>query len=207
MKTKIVFAYIFAMYLLPMFSQTTSSTTRADSLSQVLLKRIEKLIAPIPLKALYYCDSVPISDNMMNKFSFVKNFSGWKEDRSNNSRLGYTKSLQSDRVTDATGTHWVNLNIFFYAKVSEQVTIYRIKPDMNFIDYSYLGEIPGKELAPILIMTLKKISEKNIVRYDEVIFHSTFKQYQEYYDSLDPYTLYTEHYKYVDNKWIEIKDN
>jgi hypothetical protein len=176
MNTKIVLAFICAMCSSPIFSQTTSSTSQEDSLSQVLFTRIEKLIAPIPLKIIFWCDSVPSSFQMLGKISFVDKFSGFREDAKGNSRMGFTKSKFSD------------FNIFFYAKISEKVEIFTIKPNMTLVDFSYLDEIPNKELSPTIILTLKTLSEKNVVRYDEIIFHST-----------------NEHFKYIDNKWIKVE--
>ena len=59
---------------------------------------------------------------------------------------------------------------------------------MTFVDFLSLGEVPAKELNPTRILTLQTLSEKNIIRYDEIIFHST-----------------NEHFKFTDNIWIKVE--
>ena len=147
-------------------------------MSVVLHTRINELIAPIPLKAIFWCDSLPSSFQMLGRVTFVDDFSGFREDikGEGNSRMGCMKSESSDN------------NIFFFAKISEKVDIYTIKPDLSLVDFLSLSEVPAKELNPIKILTLQTLSEKNIIRYDEIIFHTT-----------------SEHYKFIDHKWIKVE--
>jgi hypothetical protein len=146
-----------------------------DSLSNILIKRIEKMMAPIPLLVMYWIDSVPIDYNMGQKLSFSRTFNGWKE--YGNNRSGYIKS---DSYT---------YNLYFYAKISDEVNIYLIKLNMNFGDFAGLGEIPDKELSPFKLLTLKTLSvnQNNDLRFDEIIFYNP-----------------DEHYKYQNNKWVKI---
>lgn len=59
---------------------------------------------------------------------------------------------------------------------------------MAMFDFLSLGEVPAKELNPTRILTLQTLSEKNIIRYDEIIFHST-----------------NEHFKFADYIWIKVE--
>ena len=177
MKTKYSVICFLLLCSVSVFSQTNNSSFKPDSTSTTLQTRIEKLIAPIPLKVLFWIDSVPSNYNMLNNVSFVKEFPCFKENDQGNNRLGYIKSESS------------NVNIFFYAKISSYVNVYTIKADMNFLDFSNLGEIPNESLNPKKILTLRKLSEdiKNEIRFDEVIFYIT-----------------NEHFKFQNNKWEKV---
>ena len=176
MKTRILIALLCAIFTCPAHSQTGSNTTQTDSISLVLLQRIEKLIAPIPLKIIFWCDSVPASFHLLGKVSFADAFSGFRENDEENTRLGFIKSKSAD------------VNIFFFAKISEQVEIYTIKSDVTLVEFSSLGETPGAELNPTKILTLRTLSENNLLRFDEIIFHTA-----------------SEHFKYLDNQWLIIE--
>lgn len=176
MKTKIVIVFICALCSYPVFAQSTILSSQTDSMSVVLHTRINELIAPIPLKAIFWCDSLPSSYQMLGRVTFVDAFSGFREDKEGNSRMGFMKSESSEH------------NIFFFAKISERVDIYTIKPDMTFLDFSSLDEVPAKELNPTKLLTLQTLSEKTIIRYDEIIFHST-----------------NEHFKFIDNAWVRVE--
>jgi len=159
-------------------AQTSVSNLQNDSLSSTLLLKINNLISPFLVTYIYWIDSVPLSSDILEQASFMKYCNGKNNRKDKNSRSGFFKSKSS------------NVNIFYYAKVSERVDIYTIKPDMTLVDFLGLEENPDQNLNPTKILSLIGPSEdqNNAICFNEIMFYLT-----------------NEHFKIQNNKWIKLQ--